>query len=103
MKTVRYGQGRPEAEELRSIYRKGLPGKKSLRAEVMYAPERYDLSTIDTTNLILKNNSISLNQRRPNSSINDQDPKKHLIKNVLRVNINNGSAMMNSESLPRIL
>lgn len=34
MKVVRSSLGRPEAEEQRPIYRKGFPGKKSMRAEV---------------------------------------------------------------------
>lgn len=31
---IRHAQGRPESEQLRPIYRKGFPGKKSAKAEV---------------------------------------------------------------------
>lgn len=34
MHSIRHAQGRPESEQLRPIYRKGFPGKKSARAEV---------------------------------------------------------------------
>jgi len=67
IKTVSHAMGRPEAEALRPIYRKGFPGKKSLRAEIAYAPERlmYDLS--GDSSLVLKSLNSTM-QPRPYSS-----------------------------------
>ena len=67
IKTVSHAIGRPEAEALRPIYRKGFPGKKSMRAEIAYAPERFDLT--GDNSLVLKSLNGTIVQRtRPYSS-----------------------------------
>ena len=67
IKTVSHAIGRPEAEALRPIYRKGFPGKKSMRAEIAYAPERFDLA--GDNSLVLKSLNGTIVQRtRPYSS-----------------------------------
>jgi len=80
IKTVSHAMGRPEAEALRPIYRKGFPGKKSLRAEIAYAPERFDINSSSSasfgdnsfSSLVLK----SLNSSSSNSTIMMQ-PQQH--------------------------
>eukprot|EP01038_Epipyxis_sp_PR26KG_P009421 gene9421-12694_t len=45
VRNVRHAQGNLDAQQnLRPIYRKGFPAKKSLRAETAYAPERFDIN-----------------------------------------------------------
>jgi hypothetical protein len=41
LKTVSHNQGRPDSETILPIYRKGFPGKKSLKAEVFIINQTY--------------------------------------------------------------
>uniref|UniRef100_A0A7S3HMB2 Uncharacterized protein n=1 Tax=Spumella elongata TaxID=89044 RepID=A0A7S3HMB2_9STRA len=68
-KVIRGSQGRPEAEEQRPIYRKGFPGKKSMRAETAYAHERFDLA--------LPNNILLANKISHPSLTSLSDPQGH--------------------------
>jgi hypothetical protein len=62
-KAVRRAQGNDDGTLLRPILRKGFPGKKSLRAETVYAPERFDLAHNVSPNISVMSSSIPINPR----------------------------------------
>lgn len=62
-KAVRRAQGNEDGTLLRPILRKGFPGKKSMRAEAVYAPERFDLGYDVSPNISVMSSSIPINPR----------------------------------------
>jgi len=65
--TANSGKGRPEIEPVVSFNRKGLPGRKSSKAESTYAPSRFELDL--PNNFLLKSSKVQNNSLVPGSEM----------------------------------